>query len=210
MAFFISQAYNEDRIDVLSISIIYFTFLTVFDYSMKIQIQDTSSYQITTKNNTIALYPKEAVKTEKAAVILSDTDQSSDTFVSYTPGEYELSGDMIQGIAGNDNSTVIYRLQAEGMVVAFLGNQKEKLTADQLDTLGNIDILFLPLLEDIKISLHILEQIEPRMIIPVGDQNSLSVFLESYKASYDEPSSSVSISESKLPIDNTKLVILKK
>ncbi|MEA3305071.1 MAG: MBL fold metallo-hydrolase [Patescibacteria group bacterium] len=177
---------------------------------MKIQIQDTSSYQITTKNNTIALYPKEAVKTEKAAVILSDTDQSSDTFVSYTPGEYELSGDMIQGIAGNDNSTVIYRLQAEGMVVAFLGNQKEKLTADQLDTLGNIDILFLPLLEDIKISLHILEQIEPRMIIPVGDQNSLSVFLESYKASYDEPSSSVSISESKLPIDNTKLVILKK
>lgn len=98
-------------------------------------------------------------------------------FAIVHPGEYETKGIFIYGLAGLNSSgkektqNTIYKIIAEEISIAHLGRLDKTLTDEQIDQLGNIDILFLPVggndVLDDKKAIEVASQLEPRVIIPI-------------------------------------------
>ena len=101
-------------------------------------------------------------------------------FIVSGPGEYEIKEVFIKGIpAFHDDSegkergiNTIYTIEAEGLRFCHLGDLGQKqLTDEQLEKIGNIDILMIPVggvyTLDSAQSQRIISQIEPKIVIPM-------------------------------------------
>lgn len=96
-------------------------------------------------------------------------------FLIENPGEYEAHDSFIYGINAQGpkkEPIIIYAIEREELTLAHLGwfGQKE-LTDRQLERLGKVDILCLPVggheLVDAAGAVHLLGQIEPKIVIPM-------------------------------------------
>jgi len=96
------------------------------------------------------------------------------------PGEYDIKEVVIEGIASfHDNSqgkekgiNTIYIIETEEIRICHLGDLGQKeLTTEQLDKIGDVDILMIPIGGTYTINsdeaIKIMAQIEPRVIIPM-------------------------------------------
>lgn len=103
-----------------------------------------------------------------------------DFFVIDGPGEYEYKGVRVEGIPsfhdakeGNERGlNTIYLIRMEDMTLAHLGDiGQEQLNDDQLETMGEVDILFAPVggvfTVDAEHAIEIINQIEPKIVIPM-------------------------------------------
>lgn len=86
------------------------------------------------------------------------------------PGEYDVKGLFVHGIAADGGA--IYAIRLEDIRLGFLGSIKQKeLTDSQLESLGEIDILLVPVggktVCDAEEAVTLLNQIEPRIVIPM-------------------------------------------
>lgn len=94
------------------------------------------------------------------------------------PGEYEVSDISIQGVAARGHveeegvaSATMYRLLADDIRVAVLGHIYPELSDEQLEAIGTIDILIVPVggsgyTLDATGALKLIKKIEPKIIIP--------------------------------------------
>jgi L-ascorbate metabolism protein UlaG (beta-lactamase superfamily) len=95
-----------------------------------------------------------------------------------SPGEYEVADISIQGIAARAHideeqakSAVIYRITVNDIKVAAVGHIYPELSDDQLELIGTIDVLLIPVggngytLDPIG-ALKVAKKIEPKIIIP--------------------------------------------
>ncbi len=118
-------------------------------------------------------------------IILGHQDQKrfsldglgNNPFLIADPGEYEVKGVFVNGIqdqkAGEGaERPVLYRIFSEGMSVAFLGQLHRKPTDMELEGLGNIDILLLPVgggdAFDAEMAADVISLVEPRVVIPLN------------------------------------------
>ena len=105
---------------------------------------------------------------------------SGDPFLINGPGEYEIRGIFIQGIeCFHDESqgkergrTTTFIIEGDEMKLCHLGDLGQKeLTPDQLEKIGNVDILMIPVGGVYTISAQeatkIISQIEPKIVIPM-------------------------------------------
>ncbi len=96
------------------------------------------------------------------------------------PGEYEVKGVLFLGVAtglrpANEGErpglNVTFVVESEDLRVAHLGALGTRLTADQKDQLGDIDVLLIPLGGDTTIdpaeAARITRELEPRVVIPI-------------------------------------------
>ena len=96
------------------------------------------------------------------------------------PGEYEVGDVSIVGVAARRNidagdqgrASTIYRLTIDDTKIAVLGNIAPKLDDDQLEAIGMVDIVVVPvggggLTLDSKDAAAIVRQIEPKAVVPV-------------------------------------------
>lgn len=151
----------------------------------------------------------------------SQTDREGfEGFIINEPGEYEIKGVYIKGIgcsdcADKDKTNYIYTIEAEDMKICHLGNLKQKeLSPKQLSAIGEIDILMIPVggdyVLDEKEAAEIINQIEPRIIIPMVYKTDLvKTKLEDVKAFLKEMGETGKIPQDKLLIkkkdlDNTE------
>jgi len=82
------------------------------------------------------------------------------------PGEYEISGVRIRGVAlpaSDKNIKSAYRILLDGLNLAFLGDIDAELGEKELDALGSVDILFVP---SKTVSGKIIKSINPSIAIP--------------------------------------------
>lgn len=114
------------------------------------------------------------------------------------PGEYEVGPFAIKGIAaqrhldtGDDaKASTIYHIDVLDFRIGFVGNIDATLAEEQLEVIGVVDILVIPVggsgyTLDAKSAAKLVRQIEPKLVIPV-----------SYKedgASYEVPQDSVDL-----------------
>lgn len=155
---------------------------------------------------------------------------SGNPFLIEGSGEYEIKGVFIQGIPafhdaslGRERGEVtIYTILAEGMSVCHLGDLGQKeLTADQLEKIGNIDILMIPIGGTYTISakeaLKIMAQIEPKIIIPMHYQvprlnlklEKIDKFLKMLSIRSVESLAKLSIKKRDLSPEEAKIIVLK-
>lgn len=99
------------------------------------------------------------------------------------PGEYEVHNCSITGVAGRPHSqpkdapktATIYRLDFDDISMAILGHVQADLTEDELEAIGVIDILVLPVggngyTIEPKEAVEIVRTIEPKVVIPTHYQ----------------------------------------
>lgn len=99
-------------------------------------------------------------------------------FSAEMPGEYEISGVVIRGIAARGHmdeegtkNAVIYTVQADDTKVAILGHIYPQLSEDQLEAIGLVDVAVVPVggngyTLDGAGALNVIKQIEPKVVIP--------------------------------------------
>lgn len=159
---------------------------------------------------------------------------SGSPFLIQGPGEYEIKNVFVQGIAGfHDNcqgkergKNTIYIIEAEDLKLCHLGNLgQQELTNEQLEKIGEVDILMIPVGGTYTISakeaLKIMSQIEPKITIPMhyalpklnppagGKLDSLEKFLKLLGIKSLALENKLSIKNKDLPAEEAKIVALK-
>lgn len=152
-------------------------------------------------------------------------------FSADIPGEYEISGAIIRGIAARAHmdeegkqGVVIYTIEAEDARVGVLGHIFPELSEDQLEQIGMLDVLVVPVgghgytLDGVG-ALKVIKQIEPKVIAPVHYADKAIKYdvpqaelNEAIKELGMEPAETVSKYRVRAgdPADATKLVILER
>jgi len=151
-------------------------------------------------------------------------------FIITGPGEYEIKKVFIQGIpawhdasAGKERGEVtIYTLDAEGLRLCHLGDLGQKeLTEEQLEKIGEVDILMIPVggiyTISAKEALKVMSQIEPRITIPMHYQipklkvklEGLDKFLKTLGIKSIEPLNKLTIKKKEISPEEAKIVVLK-
>ncbi len=208
-----------------------------------------SCFQITTnqaKNNPVSIVidpfsPEIGLKVPKlkADILLvthSHYDHNNVKAVSNnpvlidSPGEYEIKGVYIQGIPSFHDTVqgkerglnTIYTLEAEGIRICHLGDLgQNELTTEQLERIGENDILMIPVggtyTIDLKAITKVLSQIEPKIIIPMHYQipglkiklDGVDKFLKTMGVKSIDPLPKLSIKNKDISAEEAKIIILK-
>lgn len=156
---------------------------------MQIQYFGLSSFKITTKEATIITDPfdKESGLTPPRGaadvLILAEKNNqlynaisgiSGEPFLISDPGEYDLKGVTVTGIPLKQDEgrfVTVYLIEAEGLSILNLTHIREwTIDQDDLEDLGEIDILILPVGSNSvltpKLASQIAHDIEPKIVIP--------------------------------------------
>ena len=152
-------------------------------------------------------------------------------FIISNPGEYEIKGVFVQGIASFHDDTqgkergsnTIYTIEGERIRVCHLGDfgQKE-LTGEQLENIGDVDILLIPVggvyTINGKEAQKVISQLEPKIVIPMHyllpklkyKLNPVEDFLRTMGAKKAEPQEKLTIKEKDLSAEReeTEIVVL--
>lgn len=155
---------------------------------------------------------------------------SGKPFLINSPGEYEIKGIFIQGIPSfHDESqgqergrTTIYTIETEQMSLCHLGDLGQKeLTTNQLERIGDVDILMVPIGGKYTISakeaIKVMAQIEPKIIIPMHYKipklkiklSGFNDFLKSLGIKSIESTDKLLIKKGNLSEEEAKIIILK-
>ena len=198
---------------------------------MKIQFKGKTCFTIKSENGTqIILNPHSGLKDIGAKIVTLSRQNQENLNISGNPqildwpGEYEIDGIAITGIAVNDQKNlqenIAFKILVDQMRVCYLGNFNIKANDEILEKIGNVDILLIPVggkdclsAEQAK---EIIEEIDPRIIIPMQykseenleQQNTLGDFLKKMGQIESEPREVFEVSKSQLPEEKTDIIVL--
>lgn len=155
-----------------------------------IEYKGGNTVVITTKKSTLVVDPNQSVVglknlTPKDAVQLATEQRLAVDHSGYRlsiegPGEYEVADFSIRGVPavrhidadGSLPIATVYRIEVGGVTIAVLGNIAPKLSEDQLEDIGLVDVVIVPVggggyTLDATSAAHLVRQIDPKAIIPV-------------------------------------------
>lgn len=154
---------------------------------------------------------------------------SSNAMAFYGPGEYEVKGVVVTGIAAfhddvngqQRGANTIYSIVMDGLNIVHLGDLgQSSLTQEQITQMGEVDILMVPVggvyTIDSKTAANIIAAIEPKIILPMHygfpelkiALDPVANFLKEMGKENLEVSPKLSITKDKLP-DEPEVVLLK-
>lgn len=147
---------------------------------------------------------------------------SGNPFILDTPGECETKGVLITAVQGHEDGQIMFRLDVEHLGLAHLGLADKQLTDQQLETLGDVDILLVPVggknCYDAETAAKAVNAIEPRVVIPIAyksdnnpDMESVEKFLkEMGVAGKIQAEKKTIIKNKSLPTEETQVILLSK
>ena len=145
---------------------------------------------LSSKKATLVVDPKlsavgqKDIKTKDEVELATESrfrvENSDARIIIDSPGEYEVGDFTIRGTAAtrhidtpdSEKLSTIYRLECGDIRLAVLGNIAPKLTDEQLEAIGMVDMLVLPVggngyTLDATSAAAIVRQIEPKVVVPV-------------------------------------------
>ena len=149
---------------------------------MEIQFYGSNCVRLTTKKATIVVDDLTGSVAKSGDIVLftgkHDKLKTDVKIVIEQAGEYEVSDALIQGIHARshleqegDQSVTMFKVIGEDIKVAVLGHIYPDLNDEQLEVLGTVDVLIIPVggsgytLDAIG-ALKLIKEIEPKIIIP--------------------------------------------
>lgn len=154
-------------------------------------------------------------------------------FLINQPGEYERKGVFIKAIAFLGQGkffNIIYKLECERIKICYLLDfSEEKLSSEQLEQIGQVDILIIPVGKDsdtellstkakvkmkalpssLKEAATVISQIEPRIVIPML-YDKLDKFFKIMGKEKVERQKKLKISQKNLPKEEIEIVVLER
>lgn len=155
-----------------------------------IEYKGGNTVVFTTKKTTLVMDPKTSIVGLKDTIAKDAVEVATESRFSLDskdallaiegPGEYEIGDFSIRGVSASrhidtgdgEKLATIYRIEVGEVRIAFLGNIAPKLTEDQLEKIGVIDILILPVggggyTLDATSAATLVRQIDPKVVIPL-------------------------------------------
>lgn len=143
------------------------------------------------------------------------------------PGEYEIKGIRIFGLSSFHDQdkgakrgrNTIYQIKMDNLVLIHLGDLGEKLTQEQIELLGRVDVLMIPVGGIFTISASeaakIAADLEPRIVIPMHykvpglkfELEEVEKFLKEMGKEVITPQPKLVISKDKLPEEMEVIVL---
>ena len=154
----------------------------------EVEYKGANTVAISTKKGTIITDPKLSLVGLKDANLKDAIELSTEArfalnaenarLVIEGPGEYGIADFDIHGIAAqrhldaDGKASTIYRIEAGEIRVALIGNIYEKLSEVQLEELGVIDVLIIPVggngyTLDATGAATLTRQIDPKVVVPI-------------------------------------------
>ena len=155
---------------------------------MDIEYKGSNCVVISTKHTTIVVDPRLSLVglkdySGKYDVELATQSEfavrKEDSLVIELPGEYEVGNLTIRGIAARrnidtpeeGNKSTIYKVESNGISVGILGHIAGELSEVQLEALGMLDVLIVPVGNngytlDAHGAVHVVRQSDPKIVIP--------------------------------------------
>ena len=136
------------------------------------------------------------------------------------PGEYEINGVLIIGIATFHDAdkgekrgkNTVYLIEVDEVSICHLGDLGHVLTAQQVEEIGNVDVLMLPVggvsTINASVAAEVVRQLEPKVVVPMHyktlalsrDLEPVEGFLKEVGVKQVEPQSKLSLTKSSLPL----------
>lgn len=160
---------------------------------MELQYYGADSLRISTKKSVIVVDPQSDIAVLKPDLKKVNTllatrkefipKETAEIFVVNEPGEYEFEDYSVKGIPAQphtrtvgDKSATIYRLSSNDITILFVGHIDPKLSEEQLEAIGLIDVMVVPVggggyTLDAVGAANIVRAIDPKMVIPVHSQD---------------------------------------
>ena len=143
------------------------------------------------------------------------------------PGEYEISGVLILGIGTYHDSVkgqsrgknTVYLMEVDGVSICHLGDLGHVLTSTQVEEIGDVDVLLLPVggasTIGAAMATEVIRQLEPKAIVPMHYKTPVvdrglepvAKFLKEMGIEQIEPRPKLSVSRSNLPV-STQVFLL--
>lgn len=139
----------------------------------------TKKAQIVVDDNLKSLGLKSVTKpTDISLRTFAGVPEQESHFSAEMPGEYEIAGVVIRGIAARghmdeegQHTATIYTVQADDSKIVILGHIYPDLSEAQLEKIGMVDLAIVPIggsgyTLDGTGALKVIKQIEPKLVIP--------------------------------------------
>lgn len=140
------------------------------------------------------------------------------------PGEYEVAGVLVHGVAthlepGVGPTNTAYVLRLDDLVVCHLGGVAGKLTNEQVEEIGNVDIVMVPVgangTLDPSSAAEVVAQLEPSLVIPMEFRESdtgdtlepVEHFCREMGATAVTPEPKISVTRNSLPAEMRVVVL---
>ncbi|MBT7497528.1 MBL fold metallo-hydrolase [Candidatus Woesearchaeota archaeon] len=155
--------------------------------------------------------------------------EEKEPFIIDRSGEYEYKGVFVTGVGSfhdkkegeERGKSVMFRIEIAGVSVLHCGDLGTKLSDAQLEKIGEVDILLVPVggkyTVNAKEAAEVVRQIEPRVVVPMHYKiPGLDLDIDDVKAFSKEMGNGsevigkLKMNKKDLPIDEIKLVILEK
>lgn len=156
---------------------------------------------------TLDSFPASGKATDATITLLPKPEvEPSEGCISW-PGEYEKEDMAIRGFAHNNDEQVSFSTEIDNARVAFLSNPIQNFSDHELELLGNVDVLVIPV-NDVKIAQKLVEEIDPRVLIPIsaGDDAKQAEFLRVIGAQGNEAEKEFKLKG--LPAEGRVVVVL--
>ncbi len=204
---------------------------------MDIEYLGANCLKITTKKAIVfvdPVVPGLKINTDKAKFSLitntSLIDYKNDEFIIDTPGEYEISGLSVRGLSAKAHtddkgeSATIYKIIHDGVSLVVIGHIFTKLSDEQLEAIGMVDILAVPVggsgyTVDSTGAAQLSRKIEPKIVIPThysdkaikyeAPQTELKPFLDEMGAQPEEQEK-LAIGKNTILPEQLQVVVLKR
>jgi L-ascorbate metabolism protein UlaG (beta-lactamase superfamily) len=142
-----------------------------------------------------------------------------DPHVIKGPGEYEISGVLVIGVStfhdavkGNSRGkNTMYLMDIDGVAVCHTGDLGHVPSDEQVEEMGNVDVLMLPVggasTINATLATEVVRKLEPRIVIPMHyktekttrELDGVDLFLKEMGQSGIEPKNRVSVTRNNLP-----------
>ncbi len=168
---------------------------------MKLKYYGNFAFSGETKNGMFTINPSKKNETLLFSVFTGqDRDMNFDgNFLSW-PGEYEFGGTAAQ-LFELHNKSLGVKLLTEDVRVVFLPALDKELTENDMEILGNVDVLVLEVNEVKPALKKMVEEIDPKAVIVVG--TAQEKFLAEMGAGSEEAIKEFVCTTSSLPSDKT-------
>lgn len=181
-------------------------------------------------DDTMVSNGKKSIVTDKDIVLVTNKDlpvKKGGYFYINSPGEYEVSEVSVKGIAmplhiDENKLGIVYSVHLDGFSIAIIGHSVGKLSEDQLEALGIVDVLIIPVggngyTIDAVAAAKLTKDISPKIVIPTHyddslikyevDQAPVDIFAKIFGVTEIEKQPALKVKDSNLP-EKTQLVIL--
>ncbi len=206
-----------------------------------IEYKGGNTVVITSKKATLVVDPRlslvglKDIKTKDEVELATESrfrvENSDARIIIDSPGEYEVGDFTIRGTAAtrhidtaeDEKLSTIYRVECGDTRIAVVGNVAPKLDDEQLESIGVVDVLIVPVggggyTLDATSAASLTRSIEPKVVVPVHyadtaltyevPQDNLEVFTNELGATVAEPVSKLKVkSSTSLPAALTVQVV---